>query len=86
MKATSKKYTPRSWAHSGTGAIIENQGEFHQPEQSYGKMTDCPGLPRTQEVLSTDKCHFQNRDNPEKMGKTDLLREKLPSSGDWLQS
>ena len=25
VKATNKKDTPRSWAHSGTGAITENQ-------------------------------------------------------------
>ena len=53
----------------------EDQGEFQQPEESYDKMTDCPGLPRTQEVL---------RDSPEKMGETGLLREQLPSSGESL--
>ena len=47
-------------------------------------MTNCPVLPRTSEVLSTDKCHFKNRETPEQMGKTGLLREQLPSSGERL--
>ena len=47
-------------------------------------MTNCPELFRTYEVLSTDKCHFKNRDSPEKMEKTGLIREQLPSSGERL--
>jgi len=27
--------------------VTEDQGKYLQPEQSYGKMTNCPGLPRT---------------------------------------
>ena len=47
-------------------------------------MINCPGLPGTKEVLSTDKCLFKNRESPEQMGKTGLLREQLPSSGERL--
>ena len=47
-------------------------------------MTNCPGLPGTKEVLSSDKCQIKNREIPEQMGKTGLFREKLPSSGDRL--
>ena len=47
-------------------------------------MTNCPGLSRTKEVLSTDKCQFKNREQPELMGKTGLLRKQLPSSGERL--
>ena len=47
-------------------------------------MTNCPRLPGTKEVLSTDKCHFKNKDIPEKMGKTGLPREQLPNSGERL--
>ena len=47
-------------------------------------MTNFPGLAGTMEVLITDKCHFKNRDSPEKMGETGLLREQLPSSGKRL--
>ena len=46
-------------------------------------MTSCPRLPGTKEGLSTDKCQFKNRDS-EKMGKTGLLREQLPRSGERL--
>ena len=64
---------------------VENRGsgELHWPEHSY-KMTNCPGLPGTKEVLSTDKCQFKNRESPKQMEKTDLLREQLPSSGERL--
>ena len=47
-------------------------------------MTNCPGLPGTKEVLSTDKCQFKNRESPEQMRTTGLLMEKLPSSGEKL--
>ena len=46
-------------------------------------MTNCRGLHGTKEV-STDKCQFKNRESPEEMGKTGLLREKLASSGERL--
>jgi len=47
-------------------------------------MTNCPGLPGTKEVLSTDKCHFKNRESPEQMGRTGLLREQLLSNVERL--
>ena len=47
-------------------------------------MINCPGLLGTKEVLSTDKCEFKNREIPEQMGKTGLLREQLSSSGERL--
>ena len=59
------------------------RGGFHQPGQCY-KMTNCSGLPGTKQLLSTDKCQFTNRESPEQMGKTDLLMEKLPNSGERL--
>ena len=37
-------------------------------------------------LFRSDKCHFKNKDIPEKMGKTGLLREQLSSSGEWLPS
>ena len=46
-------------------------------------MTNCRGLHGTKEV-STDKCQVKNRESPEEMGKTCLLREKLASSGERL--
>ena len=46
-------------------------------------MTNCRGLHGTKEV-STDKCQVKNRESPEEMGKTGLLREKLASSGERL--
>ena len=61
----------------------QDQGEFHQSGQSY-KMTNCPGLPGTKEVLNTDKSQFKNREIRKKMGKTGLLWEQLPSSGETL--
>ena len=70
-----------AWLEDSIMRRTEDQGEFLQPEQSYDKMTNCPGLPRTQEVLSTDKCQFKNRDS-EKMGKPGLLSEQLPISGE----
>ena len=47
-------------------------------------MTNCPGLPGTKEVLNTDKSQFKNREIRKKMGKTGLLWEQLPSSGETL--
>ena len=47
-------------------------------------MTNSLGLPGTKEVLSRDKCLFKNRESPEKMGETGLLREQLPSIGERL--
>ena len=47
-------------------------------------MTNCPGLPETKEVLSTEKCQFKDREIPKQMGKTGLLREQLPSSGERM--
>ena len=47
-------------------------------------MTNRPGIPRTKEVLSTDKSQFRNRESLQKMGKTGLLIEKLPSGGERL--
>ena len=47
-------------------------------------MTNCPELPGTKEVLSTDKCQFTNMESPEQMGTTGLLMEKLPISGERL--
>ena len=47
-------------------------------------MTNCPGLPGTKKVLNTDKSQFKNREIPKKMGKTGLLQEQLPSSGEML--
>ena len=47
-------------------------------------MTKCPGIPRTKEVLSRNKCQLINRESLEKMGETVLLMEKLPSSGERL--
>ena len=47
-------------------------------------MTNCPGQQGTKEVLSTEKCQFKNRESPEEMGATDLLREKLSSSGERM--
>ena len=63
---------------------VENRGsgELHWPEHSY-KMTNCPGLPGTKEVLSIDKCQFKNREI-QQMGKAGLLRDQLPSSGERL--
>ena len=43
-------------------------------------MINCPGLPGTKEVLSTDQCQLKNRESPEQMGRTGLLREQLLSS------
>ena len=57
---------------------MEDQGEFLHPEQRY-KMTNCPEVSGTKEVLSTDKCQFKNRENTEQMGRTGLLREQLLS-------
>ena len=47
-------------------------------------MTNCPGLPGTKEILSTDKCQFKDREIFDQMGITGLLREQLPSSGQKL--
>ena len=47
-------------------------------------MTNCPGLSGTKEVLSTEKCQFKDREIPRQMGKTGLLREQLPSSGERM--
>ena len=47
-------------------------------------MTNCPGLPETKQVLSTDTCQLTNRASPEQMGKTGLLREQLPITGETL--
>ena len=47
-------------------------------------MTNCPGLPGTKEILSTDKCQFKDREIFDQMGITGLLREQLPSSGERL--
>ena len=68
-----------AWLEDATVRRTEDQGEFIQPEQRY-KMTNCLGLPGTKEVLSTDKCQFKNRESPQQMGRTGLLREQLLSS------
>ena len=68
-----------AWLEDSTVWQTEDQGGLHQPEQSY-KMTNCPGLAGTKEVLSTDKCQFKNRQSPQQMGKTGLLKEQLLSS------
>ena len=47
-------------------------------------MTNCPGLPGTKEILSTDKCQFKDREIFDQMGITGLLREQLPSSGERM--
>ena len=52
-------------------------------DKSY-KMTNCPVILETKEFLSTDKYQFKNRAHAEQMGKTGLLREQLPSSGERL--
>ena len=62
----------------------QDQGGFHQPGQHYDKMTNCPWLPWTKEVLSTDKSQFTNRESPQQIGKAGCLMEKLPSSGERL--
>ena len=72
-----------AWLEDATVRRTEDQGGLHQREQSY-KMTNCPRLPGAKEVLSTDKCQFKTRESPEQMGKTDLLRDQLPSSGERL--
>ena len=40
-------------------------------------MTNCPEVSGTKEVLSTDKCQFKNRESPEQIGRTGLLRDQL---------
>jgi len=40
-------------------------------------MTNCPELSGTKEVHSTGKCQFKNRESPEQIGRTGLLREQL---------
>ena len=65
-----------AWLEDATVRRTEDQGGLHQREQSY-KMTNCPGLPGTKEVLSTDKCQFKNRESPEQIGRTGLLRDQL---------
>ena len=72
-----------AWLEDATVRRTEDQGGLHPREQSY-KMTNCPRLPGAKEVLSTDKCQFKTRESPEQMGKTDLLRDQLPSSGERL--
>ena len=72
-----------AWLEDATVRRTEDQGGLHQREQSY-KMTNCPRLPGAKEVLSTDKCQFKNRESPEQMGKTDLLRDQLSSNGERL--
>ena len=47
-------------------------------------MTNCPGLPGTKEILSTDKCQFKDREISDQMGITGLPREQVPSSGERL--
>ncbi|KAI4553185.1 hypothetical protein MJT46_016479 [Ovis ammon polii x Ovis aries] len=39
-------------------------------------MTNCPALPGTKEILSTDKCQFKDREISDQMGITGLLREQ----------
>ena len=57
-----------AWLEDSTVWWTEDQGEFLQPEQRY-KMTNCPEVSGTKEVLSTDKCQFKNRESPEQMGR-----------------
>ena len=47
-------------------------------------MTNCPALPGTKEILSTDKCQFKDREIFDQMGITGLPREQVPSSGERL--
>ena len=64
-----------AWLEDATVRRTEDLGEFLQPEERY-KMTNCPEVSGTKEVLSTDKCQFKNRENTEQMGRTGLLRDQ----------
>ena len=75
-----------AWLEDATVWRTEDQGGLHQREQSY-KMTNCPGLPGTKEVLSTDKCSLKTGKVLSKWRKLISLGSSYPAvERGWLQS